>query len=228
MYKGIERNEGISFLFERVNNSGESGYGIGLDIMEENNAPIFCLFDDISCERVWIFCFPIFRIHVPSDNRTLVYPSDASILYAVGKTKEMRIFSSGSKNFEIGEKYFLKEFYTREFRKGSMAKAMIPDGMSFLESSLEDMSIFRDPISYDKKSGWNFLGLEGIENGIGIFRMRTVIEGDTHGLDAPWFFVGWRGRSYETHMCHTPKSEEKRKHDENYERIIPLPTTHSP
>lgn len=157
----------------------------------------------------------------------MIYPPDASIFDAIGKTKEMRIFSSGSKNFEIGEKYFLKEFDACEFRKGSMAKAMIPDGMSFLESPLEDMSIFRDPISYDKKSGWNFLGLEGIENGIGIFRMRTIIESDTHGLDAPWFFVGWRGCPHETHMCHTPKSEEKRKHDENYERIIPLPMTRS-
>ena len=88
-----KRDEGIAFSLETLDNRRKGIERILPDVMQEDDASRLSLSHDIFCEPFWIFLFPVIRIDIPTDDRTMMERSYATILIAIRESKKEWIFS---------------------------------------------------------------------------------------------------------------------------------------
>ena len=175
-----KRYKGISFPLEILNNGRESTQCIFPDIMQENDASRFGLSHDIFCEFFWIFLFPIIRIDIPSDDRTMMKPFYPTVLIPIREAKKDRITFRCRPNHETCTPDFEDISKSRNPREARMDIAMIPDFISCFCHASEDFLVFHDSIPEDEEGRRNTVYLENIENLRSIESIGPIIEGESN------------------------------------------------
>ena len=99
--------------------------------MEKYDTSRVYLGDDLLCETMRIFRFPVIGVYTPCDGTSLVYVADTRIDISIGKSEIVWPDSDSSKYFYICKEYLSDDSSSLYLSKIRMRVAMISDSMSF-------------------------------------------------------------------------------------------------